>query len=166
MLHAFTKRRLAGALSLCLLLPATAFAGGYGGSQTGSAITSQQAQALLIYVDEYVDGDFRVRHTEAAGATASTSAGGESGYGFGSSDTDIETGGDALSWKRSVQRTSGYAANGTASGSGFSASFVKVRTSDGKYYIFKGLASASASAGSGGATSSKYGIAKSAGGRY
>lgn len=166
MSHAAIARRMTAALSLCLISTA-AFAGGYGGgSNTHSAIAPQEAQAILAYTDSYRDGNFRVRHSEAAGATARTGAHGETGYGYGSSDTQIEGGDGTKSWKRSVQRSSGHAENGSASASGFSASFVKVRTADGKYYIFKGYASTSASAGPGGITTQSSGLARSVGGRY
>jgi hypothetical protein len=159
-------RRITAALSLGLISTAS-IAGGYcGGSGAHSSIAPQEAQAILSYADHYSDGNFRVRHTESAGASASTGEHGETGYGYGSSDTQIEAGGGAKSWKRSVQRSSGHAENGSANASGFSASFVKVRSGDGKYYIFKGYANTSASAGPGGASASSNGLAKSAGGRY
>jgi hypothetical protein len=166
MFYAALARRMTAALGLGLLSSA-AIAGGYGGnSNAHSAMASQEAQAILAYADQYSDGKFRVRHTEAAGATASTGAQGETGYGYGSSDTQIESCAGAKSWKRSVQRSSGYAENGSATASGFSASFVKVRSGDGKYYIFKGYANTSASAGPGGTSASANGLAKSVGGRY
>lgn len=165
MFYAAFARRMTAALGLGLLSTA-AIAGGYGGSNTHSAIAPQEAQAMLAYADQYSDGNFRVRHTEAAGASASTSAQGETGYGYGSSNTQIDSDSGVKSWKRSVQRSSGYAENGAANASGFSASFVKIRTEDGKYYIFKGYANTSASAGPGGASSSANGLAKSVGGRY
>ena len=166
MIYAAFARRIAAALGLGLISTA-AMAGGYGGhSKAHSAIAPQEAQAILAYADDYADGNFRVRHTEAAGASASTGAYGETGYGYGSSDTDIEAGAGAKSWKRSVQRSSGYAENGSANASGFSASFVKIRSGDGKYYIFKGYANTAASAGAGGTSASSNGLAKSVGGRY
>jgi hypothetical protein len=72
----------------------------------------------------------------------------------------------ATSWKRSIQRSGAHATNGAASANGFTASFVKVRTNDGKYYIFKGMVSAGASAGPGGTSTNASGIAKSKAGRY
>lgn len=166
MFYAALARRMTAALGLSLI-STVSFAGGYGGgSNAHSAIAPREAQAILAYADQYSDGSFRVRHTEAAGASASTGAQGETGYGYGSSDTQIEAGAGAKSWKRSVQRSSGYAENGSANASGFSASFVKVRSGDGKYYIFKGYANTSASAGRGGTSASSNGLAKSVGGRY
>lgn len=166
MFYAAIARRMTAAFGLGLI-STVAMAGGYGGGSHGhSAIAPQEAQAILAYADDYSDGNFRVRHTEGAGASASTDAHGETGYGYGSSDTQIEAGGGAKSWKRSVQRSSGYAENGSANASGFSASFVKVRSGDGKYYIFKGYANATASAGRGGTSASGNGLAKSVGGRY
>lgn len=166
MFYAALARRMTAALALSLI-STVSYAGGYGGgSNAHSAIAPREAQAILAYADYYSDGNFRVRHTEGAGASASTNAHGETGYGYGSSDTEIEAGGGAKSWKRSVQRSSGYAENGSANASGFSASFVKVRSGDGKYYIFKGYANTSASAGRGGTSASSNGLAKSVGGRY
>lgn len=166
MLYAAFARRMTAALGLGLISTAS-IAGGYGGgANCHSAMAPQEAQAMLVYADNYRDGDFRVRHTESAGASASTDAHGETGYGYGSSDTDIESGSGVKSWKRSVQRSSGYAENGSANATGFSASFVKVRTADGKYYVFKGYANTSASAGRGGTSASGNGLAKSVGGRY
>ena len=166
MIYAAFARSMTAALSLALISTA-AIAGGYsGGSKAHSAIAPREAQAILAYADDYSDGSFRVRHTEGAGASAGTSAAGETGYGYGSSDTEIEAGAGAKSWKRSVQRSSGHAENGSANATGFSASFVKVRSGDGKYYMFKGYANASASVGPGGASASSNGLAKSAAGRY
>lgn len=161
-----TLRGLACALGLSLISTA-AIAGGYGGgSGKFSPMAPQEAQAMLSYADSYSDGSFRVRHSESAGALASTGKRGETAYGYGSSDTEIESAAGAQSWKRSVQRSSGHAENGSANASGFSASFVKVRTGDGKYYIYKGYASTGASVGPGGAASSSTGLARSKGGRY
>ncbi len=161
-----SMRRIACALSLSLL-PSAAFAGGYSGSSNAcSPVTPQEAQTILSYADQYADGSFRVRHTESAGATASTGANGEDAFGFGSSDTDIQSDSGAISWKRSVQHSNAHAENGAANANGFSASFVKVRTGDGKWYIFKGYASTGASVGPGGTSTSQSGLAKSAGGRY
>jgi hypothetical protein len=166
MISAPTLRGLACALGLSLISTA-AIAGGYGGgSGKYSAMAPQEAQAMLSYADSYSDGSFRVRHTESAGAIAKTGKHGETGYGWGNSETDIESGAGAKSWKRSVQRSSGHAENGAASASGFSASFVKVRSGDGKYYIYKGYASTGASVGPGGAASSSSGLARSKSGRY
>lgn len=166
MLYALTARRLALALSLGLL-STSAHAGGYSGGSGGySAFTPQEAQAMLSFADQYSDGHFRVRHTEAAGATAQTSANGETAFGFGSSDTHIESSSGAISFKRTVQRSSGYAANGSASASGSSATLLKMRTNDGKWYVFRGYASAGASAGPNGTATSQAGFARSAGGRY
>jgi hypothetical protein len=166
MLYALRLRRLALALSLGLL-STTAHAGGYnGGSNNYSAIAPQEAQAILSYADYYSDGDFHVSHTESAGATAQTDANGETAYGFGSSETNIESGSGVISLKRSVQRSSGYAANGSASASGSTATLLKVRTSDGRWYVFRGYASAGASAGPNGTATSQGGFARSAGGRY
>jgi hypothetical protein len=159
--------RLALCAALSAVFPATALAGGFnGGSGQYSAITPQNAQAILSYADRHQDGNFKVDHTESASAEATTGPGGETGSGYAYSNTDIESDASVKSWKRSVQRTSGSASNGQASGSGFSASFVKVRTSDGKYYIFKGMANTSASASASGTASSTSGIARSVGGRY
>ena len=164
--YAAIARRMTAALGLCLISTAS-FAGGYGGGSNGhSAIAPREAQAILAYADSYSDGDFRVRHTETAGATARTGADGETGYGYGSSDTQIEGGDGTKSWKRSVQRSSGHAENGSTSASGFSASFVKVRSADGRCYMFKGYASVGAAAGPGGTTTQTSGVAKSVGGRY
>jgi hypothetical protein len=166
MTYAAFARGMIAALGLGLISTAS-MAGGYGGGSNGhSAMAPQEAQAMLAYADDYRDGKFRVRHTEAAGSSASTGAHGETGYGYGSSDTQIESCAGAKSWKRSVQRSSGYAENGSANATGFSASFVKVRSGDGKYYIFKGYANTSASAGRGGTSASASGFAKSVGGRY
>jgi hypothetical protein len=166
MTYAAFARGMIAALGFGLISTA-AMAGGYGGGSSGhSAMAPQEAQAMLAYADDYRDGKFRVRHREAAGSSASTGAHGETGYGYGSSDTQIESCAGAKSWKRSVQRSSGYAENGSANATGFSASFVKVRSGDGKYYIFKGYANTSASAGRGGTSSSASGFAKSVGGRY
>lgn len=166
MFYAVLARPMAAALALGLISSA-ACAGGYGGHSNGhSAMAPQEAQIMLSYADQYSDGNFRVRHTETAGASASTGAHGETGYGYGSSDTNIEGCNGAKSWKRSVQRSSGYAENGSANATGFSASFVKVRSGDGKYYVFKGYANTSASAGPGGTSTSSNGLAKSVGGRY
>jgi hypothetical protein len=166
MIYAAFARPMVAALGLGLISTA-AMAGGYGGGSNGhSAMAPQEAQAMLAYADDYRDGEFHVRHTEAAGSSASTGANGETGYGYGSSDTKIESCAGAKSWKRSVQRSSGYAENGSANATGFSASFVKVRSGDGKYYIFKGYANTRASAGRGGTSSSANGLARSVGGRY
>jgi hypothetical protein len=166
MSYALLKRSILCAAGLGLLSTA-AFAGGYGGSSgCSSPVASQEAQAILAYSEHYRDGNFRVRHTEAAGSEASTVSDGETAFGYGSSETNIKAGGGAISWKRSVQRSSGYATNGSASATGFSASFVKVRTGDGKYYIFKGMVNTGASVGPGGTSTSQQGLAKSAGGRY
>lgn len=160
-------KRLVFSVALAAALPATVLAGGYsGGGGQFSAITPQNAQAILSYADRYRDGNFSVDHTETASASASVGSDGESGSGFAYSNTEIQNGAGVKSWKRSVQRTSGSASNGQASGSGFSASFVKVRTSDGKWYIFKGMANTGASASASGTTSSQSGLAQSAGGRY
>jgi hypothetical protein len=164
--YTLIMRPLAAALALSLASTA-ALAGGYGGGSSAcSPVAPREAQAILTYADQYADGNFRVRHTESAGATASTNAHGETGSGYGSSDTEIQSDGGVTSWKRSVQHSSGHAENGSASATGFSASFVKVRTDDGKYYIFKGYASTGASAGPGGTSTSQSGLAKSVGGRY
>jgi hypothetical protein len=98
--------------------------------------------------------------------TSAIGALGETAYGYGSSDTDMESGTGVTSWKRSVQRSNGSAENGSASAGGFSASFVKIRTGDGRYYMFKGYASTGASVGPGGSSTSQTGLAKSVGGRY
>lgn len=166
MTYAYKLSRLASALGLCLLSTA-ALAGGYGGgSGSHSGLAPQEAQVILSYADYYSDGDFRVRHTESAGATAQTGVNGESAFGFGSSETDIESSAGATSHKRTVQRGSAYAANGSASASGFSATLMKVRTNDGKWYVFRGYANAGATAGPGGTSGSGAGFARSAGGRY
>ncbi len=142
-------------------------AGGFsGGGGQISPIAPQQAQAILSFADRYRDGNFRVDHTETAGAYAEIGPKGETGSGYGQSDTQIESGAGVKSWKRTVQRSSGHTTNGAASGNGFSASFVKIRTSDGKYYMFKGMTSAGASANASGASSQTSGLAKSAGGRF
>lgn len=160
-------KRFALSAALVAALPATVMAGGYNGCNNRySSITPQHAQAILSYADHYRDGNFKVDHTEIGSASATVSSDGEAGTGFAYSNTEIQNGAGITSWKRSVQRTSGSASNGQASGSGFSASFVKVRTSDGKYYIFKGMANTGASASSSGSTSSRLGLAQSAGGRY
>ena len=164
--YTLARSAIACALSLSLLT-GTAIAGGYGGgSGGGSPIASQEANAILAYGDRYQDGNFRVEHREVAGAEVKTGAVGESAYGYGSSVTNIESGAGVVSWKRSVQRSDSHATNGSASANGFTASFVKVRTDDGKYYIFKGMVSADASAGPGGTSTNRSGIAKSAAGRY
>jgi hypothetical protein len=166
MSYAVAKRAIGCALSLGLLTSA-AVAGGYGGgSGGGSPIASQEANAILAYGDRYQDGNFRVEHREVAGAEVKTGAAGESAFGYGSSVTNIETDAGATSWKRSIQRSDAHATNGAASANGFTASFVKVRTDDGKYYIFKGMASTGASAGPGGTSTNASGIAKSKAGRY
>ncbi len=166
MFYALTARRFALAFSLSLFSSA-ALAGGYnGGSGAHSTFTPQEAQVILSYADHYRDGSFRVRHQESAGALAKTDAHGETGYGFGSSDTHITSDAGVISLKRSVQRSSGHAENGSASASGMSATLLKVRTSDGKWYAFRGYASTGASAGPGGAATSQAGFARSAGGRY
>lgn len=162
----FLKRLILSA-AFAAALPAAVMAGGYNGCNTRySSITPQHAQAILSYVDHYRDGNFSVDHTEIASASATVGSDGEAGSGFAYSNTEIQNGAGVTSWKRSVQRTSGSTSNGQASGSGFSASFVKVRTSDGKYYIFKGMANTGASASASGTTSSQSGLAQSAGGRY
>lgn len=166
MTYAAFARRITAALGLCLISTA-AFAGGYGGgSNTHSAMAPREAQAILAYADSYRDGNFRVRHREAAGATARTGPHGETAHGYGSSETQIEAGPGTKSWKRSVQRSRGHAENGSANASGFSASFVKIRTADGRYYMFKGYTSAGAAAGPGGTTTQTSGVARSVGARY
>ena len=165
MLNAQLVRTAAGVLALGLVSTA-ALAGGYGGSANpASPIAPQEAQAFLAYADQYRDGDFGVSHTEAAGAAAKTGAHGESASGYGSSDTWIEAPGCTTSWKRSVQRSGSSATNGSASATGFTATFLKVRTADGRYYMFKGMAGTGASAGPGGTSATQYGMAKSAGGQ-
>jgi hypothetical protein len=164
MLRNLLTHSVAGALALGILSSA-AVAGGYGGTSPASPIAPQQAQAFLAYADYYRDGNFVVRHRESAGAEAATGARGESASGYGSSDTDIEGPGGTTSWKRSVQRSGSAAKNGSAAATGFSATFLKVRTADGRYYMFKGLASTGASAGPGGTSATQYGMAKSVGGR-
>jgi hypothetical protein len=164
--YALAKRALGCALSLGLLT-STAIAGGYGGgSGGGSPIMSQEANAILAFGDRSQDGNFRVEHREIAGAEVKTGAAGESAFGYGSSVTNIQTDAGAISWKRSIQRSGAHATNGAANANGFTASFVKVRTNDGKYYIFKGMVNAGASAGPGGASTNASGIAKSKAGRY
>lgn len=164
--YAQIARRLACALSMSLFAT-TAFAGGYGGGSTAcSPIAPQEAKAMLAYSDDYRDGDFRVRQDETAGAEAFIGPNGETGFGYGISNTSIYAPQGAISWKRTVQRSSGYATNGAASAAGFSATFVKVRTNDGKYYIYKGMANTGASVGPNGQTTTSQGIAKSTGGRY
>ncbi len=166
MSYTYAAKQLTLAIGLSLISTGT-IAGGYSGSSGAySSIAPQEAQAILSYADVYQDGQFRVRHKETAGATASTDPKGDTAFGYGSSDTQIESSAGAISWKRSVQRSDAYAKTGSANANGFSASFVKVRTGDGKYYIFKGYASTSATAGPGGTAASRTGIAKSAGGRY
>jgi hypothetical protein len=166
MSHALFTRSVLAGLGFCLVSSAS-MAGGYGGGANGvTPIASQEAQAILSYADAYNDGHFKVRHQEAAGAYASTDGNGETAYGYGSSDTDMESGTGVTSWKRSVQRSNGSAENGSASAGGFSASFVKIRTGDGRYYMFKGYASTGASVGPGGSSTSQTGLAKSVGGRY
>jgi len=156
--------------SFCLalgVLSTTASAGGYGGaSGSWSPLAGREAQAILSYADRYRDGNFSVRHLEGAGAEVSVGSNGESAGGFGVSETEISSDTGVISAKRSVQRSNSSATNGSAQAGGFSASFVKMRTGDGKYYIFKGMANTSASAGPGGTKSSRSGMAKSAGGRY
>ncbi len=164
--YALIARPLAFALGISLLSTA-AFAGGYGGGSSAcSPIAPQEAHTFLSYADSYSDGDFQVRHTEQAGAQVYTNSHGEGGYGYGSSDTQIQSAHGVVSWKRSIQRSNASAQDGSASAGGFSASFVKARTGDGKYYMFKGMASTGASAGPGGTSTSQYGLAKSAAGRY
>ena len=166
MSYTLAKRTLGCVLSLGIFT-GTAMAGGYGGtSGVGSPIASQEANAILAYGDRYQDGNFRVEHREIAGAEVKIGAIGESAFGYGSSATSIMSDAGAISWKRSVQRSGAHATNGAANANGFTASFVKVRTNDGKYYIFKGLISTDASAGPGGTSTNGYGIAQSAGGRY
>lgn len=166
MTYARIARRLACALSMSLASTA-AFAGGYGGgSNAHSPIAPQEAQAMLSFSDTYRDGNFRVSHTEAAGAEASTNTHEDRAYGYGTSNTEIYAPNGATSWKRSVQRSSGYATNGAASAGGFTASFVKIRTNDGKYYMFKGIANTNASVGPNGPATSSQGFARSVGGRY
>lgn len=163
---AYVSRILLCAASL-FIIPIQAHAGGYSGGQGQfSAITPRQAHTILSYADSYRDGNFRVEHTESASATANIGPGGETGTGSAYSHTSVENSAGFRFWKRSVQRTNGHAANGSANGSGFSTSFVKIRTNDGKYYIFKGIANTTASADGSGTASQKWGLAKSAGGRY
>lgn len=154
--------------SLLLALSAPAVhAGGYGGGSAHiSPIAPSEARAMLSYADRHRDGHFRVEHVEASEAEARIGPDGEIGAGYALSDTRIENSEGFLSWKRSVQRTNGHAANGQASGDGFSASFVKVQTNDGKFYMFKGMTSTGASANRQGASSSQSGLAKSASGRF
>lgn len=160
-------KRLILSATLTAALPAAVMAGGYNGCNNQySSITPHHAQAILSYADHYRDGNFKVDHNETASASATVASNGEAGSGFAYSNTEIQNDAGITSWKRSVQRTSGSAANGQAGGSGFTASFVKVRTSDGKYYIFKGMANTAASASASGTTSKNSGLARSAGGRY
>jgi hypothetical protein len=166
MSYAKIARRFACALSMSLVSTA-ALAGGYGGSSNAySPIAPQEAQAMLAFADDSRDGSFRVRHQEAAGAEASTDTHGDRAFGYGISDTEIDAPNGATSWKRSVQHSSGYATNGSASAGGFTASFLKVRTNDGKYYMFKGIANTNASVGPNGPNASSQGFARSVGGRY
>lgn len=165
MLHALLTRSAASLIALGLVSTA-ALAGGYGGgSSPSSPIAPQQAEAFLAYADYYRDGNFTVSHTESAGAEARTGKYGESASGYGSSQTSIQGPDGTRSWKRSVQRSGSTATNGSASATGFTATFLKVRTADGRYYIFKGYASAGASAGPGGTSATKQGGAWSTGGR-
>ena len=164
MTHVF-KSTIAGIAALGLISSA-ALAGGYGGSTPPcSPIAPQEAQAFLGYTEHYRDGNLSVRHTDAAGAEVSIGAGGETAYGYGSSDTQINAPGGTKVWKRSVQRGSATTTNGSGSASGFTATFLKVRTADGRYYMYRGMASATASAGPGGTSTHQYGMAQSAGGR-
>jgi len=163
--YALMKRSVLFGLSFTVLSTA-AIAGGYGGaSGGGSPIASHEAQAILSYQDRHRDGGFIVTHTELSGAEVKIGPGGETAFGYGSSDTKIQTDSGATSWKRSIQRGNAHAAKGAGNASGFSASFVKVQTSDGKFYMFKGMTDTSASVGPDGTSTKKYGIAKSASGR-
>lgn len=145
-------------------LPSTA--GGYGGGAGCCRITPKEAQSFLSLADAYQDGGFRVKHRDSAGATAKTSSKQDYAYGFGSSQTDIQSDVGVRSWKRSIQRGEAHVSTGSASAAGFSATFLKVRTTDGRYYMYKGMASASASAGPGGTSTSGTALGKSVGGRF
>jgi hypothetical protein len=141
--------------------------GGYdGGGGACCRVAPQEAAAFLAIADHYRDGSFSVDHSDSAGAHANIGEDGEYAEGYGSSDTSIKAKDGAESWKRSVQRGSAETVNGQASGSGSSASFLKVRTPDGQYYMYKGYAGAAASAGGGGSSASQTGFGRSAGGRY
>ena len=109
MVYAAIARQMTAALGFALI-STPSLAGGYdGGSQPAPRSRRRKRRRYLSYADHYADGDFRVQHTEAAGALASTGEDGETGYGYGSSNTEIETSSGVKSWKRSVQRSSGYA---------------------------------------------------------
>jgi hypothetical protein len=145
-------------------LPATA--GGYGGGGVCCRIAPKEAQSFLSLADAYQDGGFRVKHSDRAGATAKTSSGQDYAYGFGSSETNIQSDVGVRSWKRSIQRGEAHVSTGSASAAGFSATFLKARTSDGRYYMYKGMVSAGASAGPGGTSTSGTALGKSVGGRF
>ncbi len=142
------------------------WAGGYGGGKSCCRIAPQEAATFLSIADYYQDGAFRVRHSDRSGAQAKTGSGSDFAFGFGESETEIQFQGGVKSWKRSIQRGSAHAATGSAAASGFSASFLKVRTADGKYYMYKGYASTGASVGAGGAATQQAGFGKSVGGRF
>jgi hypothetical protein len=156
---------LLGTVWMTSVLPA--WAGGYsGGGGVCCRVAPQEAEAFLSLADTYRDGKFSVSHSDTAGASVKTGAGGEDASGYGASETSIKADSAVDSWKRSVQRGSASAANGEASGSGFSASFLKARTADGQYYMYKGYSSVGASAGPGGTSTSQAGFGRSTGGRF
>ena len=82
----------------------------------------------------------RVKHLESSSSSATISNYGSSahGNGFSSTITTTTNGAFAVTNKRSVQRGSAYANNHFAGATGLSASAVKVQSSDGSYFVYKG----------------------------
>lgn len=117
-----------GLLAIALPLQSSQ-AGGYNHISASSQIVSIGGTRTL-----------KVLHTETAGASATISRRGSSGIGYGNSSTYTDAGpyATATTNKRSVQAASGYASSQAAGATGFSASAVKVQSSDGSYYLYKG----------------------------
>jgi hypothetical protein len=154
------------AVVVVVTLVSKAFAGGsFNPQEARAGWLPQSVSSVLQNSAAYNGPGLRVSQSDLAGASVTRTGGRIVALGYGRSETVISSGSPYTSWKKTVERGSASAVNGNGSATGFSATFLKIETADGQFFMYKGYSSAGAALdGNRGSTSSE-GFGQSVAGR-
>jgi hypothetical protein len=167
-MRVFRKAHLFGIACCVIAVPACVQAAGYengGGACCGFA--AQTASAIKAVTSMGGTSSLRVLHTDQATALAVTtnSERGATATGHGNTQTATAPGLTVESESVTVQRGNATVNDASTRATSSSATLLKVRASDGSFYVYKGMASAGAAVGLLGPSTSTWGFARSISGQ-
>jgi len=150
---------------IALLFATSAQAGGYDSASPSPGFGNAATSAVMNQSLTYQNKDFRVDHQDGSGVKLKIGPDGESANAYGYSLTTTQSDKGLTSWKKTRILSKTKAENGQASGSNTTATFLKVQTEDGRYFMYKGLSQTKATLSEGGKTTEATSTGKAASGQ-